>query len=295
MKALCYGAVLWDVAEEKEHLGGALLNLGSNLSQLGDEAYLFSCLGTDEYGRRALCEIQAMGVKTQFVVQRADKPTGYAKIVLDENKMAAYQFAADASHEYIDVSDEVIETIKQESFDLVCYGTFCQRGDVSRASLMKLLKEADIKVRFCDINLRSDVLDEEMIRDSLQYCDMLKLNDEEVIRISRLLYGADLAESDFVRSIQTEFAIKIICVTKGSEGCTVYDQDGKAADAAAPHINPVSTVGAGDAFSAAFLSAYFKGRSLKECGLAGNTLGAYVASHEGAIVPFDDELRKQLR
>lgn len=294
MKALCFGAVLWDIAEDKEHLGGALLNLATNLQQLGEDAYLYSCLGTDEYGRRALVEIQNMGVNTRFVEMNEEKATGYAKVVLDENKMATYEFQKDASHEYIYVSDELLKKINQEKFDLVCYGTFCQRGNISRKGLYKLLKEGDFKVRFCDINLRQDVIDVSMVKKSFSFADILKLNDEEVVRISNVLYGKKLGEAEFARKVQKDFDIDVICVTKGSDGCTVYDNKGKGYDAKAPKIDVLSTVGAGDAFSSAFLSFYFKGRSLKECGSAGNLLGAFVASHEGAIVPFDDDIKEKL-
>ncbi len=294
MKALCFGAVLWDVAEDKEHLGGALLNLGANLKQLGDDAYLYSCIGTDEYGYRALEKIQEIGMNIRFVERKEGKPTGYAKIVLDENKAAVYEFPKDASHEYIYVSDELLEAVNQEKFDLVCYGTFCQRGDISRRSLYKLLKEGDFKVRFCDINLRQDIIDIPMVENSFSYADILKLNDEEVVRISTALYGKEIRETAFVTMVQKDFDIDVVCVTKGSKGCTVYDKDGNAYDAKAPEIDAVSTVGAGDAFSSAFLSSYFKGYSLKECGIAGNILGAFVASQEGAIVPFSDEIKEKL-
>jgi len=294
IKALCFGAVLWDIVDKKANLGGAVLNLAANLKKLGTDTYMYSCVGKDQYGLAGVEKIKALGINSGYIQIDETKSTGYAKIVFDENKIPSYHFCKDASHEYITVNDETISKINQEKFDLICYGTFCQQGAVSRTELKKLLKEGDFKIKFCDINLRQDVIDVDVIKDTLLFTDILKLNDEEVIRISEALYGEQMKEHEFVQKIQQEFKLKLICITKGSFGCSVYDENGNGCDVKAPSIKAVDTVGAGDAFSAGFLASLFQGKSLETCGKTGNILGSYVASHEGAIVEYSDELRNML-
>lgn len=293
VKTMSYGAVLWDIVEEEKHIGGCTLNLAAHLGKLGMKAYMFSKLGKDSLGEEALDEIRNLGVDSSFIQVDDTKSTGYAKITLDQNKVPTYEFASNASHEYMDVDDTIIEKIKNEHIALFCYGTYCQAGAKTRQNLYKILEECSFPLVFCDINLRAENPSKELIEGSLKYADILKLNDEEVQVLAQVLYGTHLKESELIEKIRSHFRIKIACVTKGEKGCKIYDEEGDAIEVEAVKITAVDTVGAGDAFGAGFVFSYYNGLHLLKCGENGNMLGGYVAGQKGAIPEYSNKILQQ--
>jgi fructokinase len=78
--------------------------------------------------------------------------------------------------------------------------------------------------------------------------------------------------------------VKIILYTKGENGSLVYVKNENVFyDIPCTEANVVSTVGAGDSYSAAFLCEYFKSGDIEKSGLEGAKLSAYVVSHREAI------------
>lgn len=75
-KVLSYGEILWDVIDGQAKIGGAPFNLAGHLARLGAEAFLYSKVGADELGRRALQEIARLGVSSNYVKTDARYPTG---------------------------------------------------------------------------------------------------------------------------------------------------------------------------------------------------------------------------
>lgn len=62
LKAMSYGAVLWDIVGDEKHIGGCTLNLAAHLCKLGMKTYMYTKLGTDSLGIEALKEIGNLGV-----------------------------------------------------------------------------------------------------------------------------------------------------------------------------------------------------------------------------------------
>lgn len=291
LKAMSYGAILWDIMGDEKHIGGCTLNLVAHLGKLGMKSFMYTKLGCDELGKEALRELGHLGVDTSFVQTDETKNTGYAKITLDDDKVPAYQFASNASHEYIEVDEEQIERIKEAKIDIFCYGTYCQSGEQTRKNLLRILNECSFPCVFCDINLRVANPSAELLEGSLQYADILKLNDDEVIVLSGVLYGGELEEKELIEKIFRDYKIKLVCVTKGAAGCRIYDENVSGTFVAANPVEAVDTVGAGDAFSAGFIYSYYQGLPINQCGENGNLLGGYVASQKGAIPEYSEKIK----
>ena len=79
-KVLSYGEILWDVIDGEEKIGGAPFNLAGHLARLGTQAFLYSKVGADELGRRALQEIARLGVRPNYVETDTRYPTGTALV-----------------------------------------------------------------------------------------------------------------------------------------------------------------------------------------------------------------------
>ena len=294
IKAMSYGAVLWDIADGEKHIGGCTLNLAAHLRKLGMQTYMYTKLGCDNLGDEAVREIEKLKVNTDFIQRDGSKNTGYAKIVLDQKKVPTYEFAPKASHEYIEVDEEQIERVKKEQIDLFCYGTYCQSGVETRENLKKLLEACKFPTVFCDINLRVSDPEQQMIENSIRPADILKLNEEEVLVLAKTLYGENMEEQRAAEKMLKDYGIRLICVTKGEKGCTLYQQDGPRVDVKAAVVDTVDTVGAGDAFGAAFLWSCYQGLSLEKCAENGNLLGGYVATQKGAIPEYTEEILRAL-
>lgn len=293
LKAMSYGAVLWDIVGDEKHIGGCTLNLAAHLCKLGMKTYMYTKLGMDSLGMEALEEISNLGVDCSFIQTDGTKSTGYAKITLDEKKVPAYEFASNASHEYIDADESLIEKIRAENIDIFCYGTYCQAGEKTRKNLHKILETCSFPLVFCDINLRVENPSREMLEGSLKYADILKLNEEEVAVLAKVLYQAGLEEEKVIENLRKYYQIRIVCVTNGEKGCRIYDEESGMITAAALKVEAVDTVGAGDAFGAGFIYSYSKGLPLPQCGENGNLLGGYVASWKGAIPAYSCEIKEQ--
>lgn len=291
IKAMSFGAILWDIIGDEQHIGGCTLNLIAHLNKLGMKGYMYTKLGTDELGKRALGEIEELGVESSFVQMDDTKSTGYAKIILDENKVPSYEFASNAGHEFIEVNEEQIERIKEEQIDIFCYGTYCQSGEMTRKNLLKILRECSFPCVFCDINLRVENPSKEMLEGSLQYADILKLNEDEVTVLAEVLYGGSLEEAGLIERICRDYQIRLVCVTKGADGCVIYEEGRSPVSVAAEKIDAADTVGAGDAFAAGFIFSYYKGLPITQCGEKGNLLGGYVATQKGAIPEYSESIK----
>lgn len=294
MKALSFGEVLWDLIGDREYIGGAPFNLAAHLAQCGVDVAMMTRIGTDARGGRAHSEMNRLDVRDQFVQVDPARPTGWAKVDLDERGVATFEFPDDPAYNFIEVDDSVLRQLSVSSLDIVCFGTLIQRGEVARASLYRLLDTVQAAHVFYDVNIRLDYYPESVVRESLQRSTIVKLNAGELILLSRRLYGDEFAEEDFAERLSADYGLDVVCVTKEADGCTVYAGD-ETHDSPAPSVQVADTVGAGDAFSAGFLQAYCSGKSIAQAATTANALGGYVASRSGAVPAYSSELRQTLQ
>ena len=287
-RILSFGEILWDIIGDKEYIGGAPFNLAAHLAQLGCRSFLVSRVGRDERGRDAIKILREIGVEDSYIQWDDLHPTGLVEVTLAMG-MPAYEIRESVAYDFIQF-DPKLEELKGEEFDVFCFGTLAQRSKVSRETLGRILKSLKVKHVFLDINLRKHHYSPEIIKSSLTFCTILKLNDLEVEEISRLLYRGGMDEKEFIARITDEYSISTACVTRGEKGCTIY-HGGAFRDIPGIKTAVADTVGAGDAFSAGFLYQFCKNGDPFESGEVGNYLGAYVASRSGAVPAYSDEVK----
>ena len=187
-----------------------------------------------------------------------------------------------------DMLDADIKLIEAYSADVFAFGTLIQREEKSRNAVRVILENCGFKDVFCDINLRKDCFDEESCRLCLESATILKLSDEEEPLLSEFgFYESAENEEKLLENIATEFPnIRLILFTKGENGSVIYDaRSGGITVVPAVMVQVVSTVGAGDSYSAAFLCEYLQSGDIAKAGQAGAALSSYVVSHKEAI-PF---------
>lgn len=289
---LSFGEILWDVIEGQSHLGGAALNLAAHAARLGMEARLISCVGDDELGRRALSEASGLGVDASGVGTHPTSPTGTVQVRLVGGQ-PEYTILEPVAWDFIPEAPFPPGDAHQRPVDVVCFGTLAQRGSTSRQSLRALLDGLADTPAFYDVNLRQNFYTRDVIEWGLRRARVVKVNDTEAETLAQLLRNRAMTAPEFARAVRDHYGVEVALVTLGADGCLVADPDG-VTHVPGQLVTVVDTVGAGDAFSAGFLSAWLRGHSPTEAAVIGNTLGSYVATQSGAVPPYSPELRALL-
>lgn len=282
MKTLCYGAILWDIFGDTKTIGGAPFNVAAHLAQLGAESMLVTRIGDDVLGKGAFDKMSEYRVAEDFLQVDKKNPTGWAQVTLDSNGKAEYKFPEHPAYEHIQLSRLDIESIKNKEFDAFCFGTLEQKGDETYRSLLKLLEQVKFDTVFFDINIRLNFYPLNIVKESLKHTTIFKINDEELELVSELLYKEKLEESSFVNKLFQDYRLELVCITKGADGCTVYSKERKTDIPGIP-VEVVDTVGAGDAFSAAFIYNWINSRDEEKSAIEGGRRGAWVATKQGAV------------
>jgi len=180
---------------------------------------------------------------------------------------------------------------KAQIYNLI--GTLAQRGESSRRSLHALLDAAIGVPTFYDVNLRPESFTATIVDRSLQRADIVKINDDEAAELGPMLFGGNLDERALAENLFSRYGASVVVITRGDRGCAVWHAGAFWEHAGRP-VTVADAVGAGDAFSAAFLHGYLATGDAGAAAETANHLGAFVASQRGAVPAYTDEIRRIL-
>ncbi|AKB75007.1 Fructokinase [Methanosarcina lacustris Z-7289] len=294
MKVLTFGEALFDIIEGSAHLGGAPLNLAAHLAKLGAKPAVLTAVGRDKLGKILISRAKEMGVDTSYILIDDKRPTGTVTVKLEDEGIPLFAINEGVAWDAITPDERRFEALAAEEWDVFCFGTLAQRSEENRKTLKRLLSGIKAKHFFYDVNLRAGFYRKEWILSSLEHSTILKMNEEEAVTISSMLFGTTYACRTLCRLLMDRYQkISVICITKGPEGAAVY-QDGVYEEIKTTPVEVADTVGAGDAFSAGFLYAYLSGYGVSKAASIACTLGTYVASKPGAVPEYSEELMKEL-
>jgi fructokinase len=150
-----------------------------------------------------------------------------------------------------------------------------------RTFLDRLLDELDGAVKFYDLNLRPGADSPELVKHLLKRADVVKLNEEELSRVHEFCNLPSSVEG-FCREGSVRYGWRAVAVTLGARGCALMTHDNYVEERGRL-VDVADTVGAGDAFAAAFMHGLSLSRPLREIAAFANRVGALVASRHGAI------------
>ena len=289
-KILSFGEIIWDVFPDGDAvIGGAPLNFAAHAVKCGSEAYLLSAVGEDALGEKAVRALQTLGVKTDLV-GKSDLATGRCIVTL-QNGSPSYEICRPAAYDKIAFSQDVVDFINQKDFDAFCFGTLAARESVSRQTLQWVLKSCSFSTVFCDINLRPNCYDEKSVKLCFENASILKISEEEEPLLCAFPFYRNLCPNGLKAQVNTIFDaypnLNLILYTKGENGATVYQKDGTQVEIPPVKTQVVSTVGAGDSFGAAFLTAYLGGASVSDAGALAARISAFVVSKKEAVPEYE--------
>ncbi len=281
---MAIGEIIFDIFNGEAEIGGAPLNFCAHCALLGAESALISATGNDDLSEIAINKLSDFGVDTSLVCKN-EYPTGKC-IVTVNNGIPDYDVIRPSAYDKINLDEEIISKIKKYNADVFAFGTLIQRDELSREAVRKILSECDFSHVFCDVNLRSGCYDVDSCRLCLERADILKVSEEEEPILSAFgLYHKGKTEKETLSNICKKYKnIKLVLFTKGENGSLIYDSENNAFyEIPCVEADVVSTVGAGDSYSAAFLCEYFKSGDLIKSGIEGARLSSYVVSHREAV------------
>ena len=275
------GEVLWDVLPEGKKLGGAPANFAYHAGQfLGmNNTIAVSALGNDRLADETIEALKEHGLND--LLPRVPYPTGTVQVQLDEQGIPTYDIKENVAWDNIPFDDDIAEIA--HNCRAVCFGSLAQRNVVSRQTIQKFLDATpDDCVKIFDINLRQQFYTQEVIRESLQRCNILKINDEELVLIGRMFGYPGLDIENKCWLILGKYNLDMLVLTCGTNGSYVFSP-GQMSFQETPKVTVADTVGAGDSFTGSFCAAILNGRPVAEAHKLAVEVSAYVCTQNGAM------------
>lgn len=284
------GEALWDVLPEGKKIGGAPANFAYHVSQFGLPSCVVSAVGDDALGDEILENLTSKGLKQ--LIEKVPYPTGTVQVEIDQAGVPQYEIKENVAWDNIPWTTS-LETLAKKT-KAVCFGSLAQRNAVSRETINRFLdtmpRDEDTLVVF-DVNLRQGFYNKEILCKSMEHCNILKINDEELVTVSRMFGypGIDLQDKCWI--LLGKYNLKMLILTCGINGSYVFTP-GNVSFLPTPRVEVADTVGAGDSFTAAFISCVLKGMPVAEAHRRAVATSAFVCTCNGAMPVLPDEYTK---
>jgi fructokinase len=284
------GEALWDVLPEGKKIGGAPANFAYHVSQFGLPSCVVSAVGDDALGEEIVENFTSKGLNQ--LIEKVPYPTGTVQVEIDQAGIPQYEIKENVAWDNIPYTAH-LEQLAQRTC-AVCFGSLAQRNVVSRNTINRFLdampedKQSDNLIVF-DVNLRQGFYNKDILCNSMERCNILKINDEELITVSRMFGypGIDLQDKCWI--LLGKYNLKMLILTCGINGSYVFTP-GHVSFQPTPKVEVADTVGAGDSFTAAFIASILRGKSVSEAHRKAVETSAFVCTHKGAMPILPKEL-----
>jgi len=283
------GEALWDVLPEGKKIGGAPANFAYHVSQFGLPSRVVSAIGNDPLGREIVENFTSKGLN--HLIEEVPYPTGTVQVEIDPAGVPQYDIKENVAWDNIPYTARLEALAGQTR--AVCFGSLAQRNVVSRDTINRFLdampQTADSLVVF-DVNLRQGFYTKEILCNSMKRCNILKINDEELVTVSRMFGypGIDLQDKCWI--LLGKYNLRMLILTCGINGSYVFTP-GNVSFQPTPKVEVADTVGAGDSFTAAFIASLLKGKSVTEAHTLAVRTSAFVCTRKGAMPELPPDLR----
>lgn len=292
------GEALFDCLPEGRKLGGAPANFAYHVSQFGLNGCAISAIGDDELGREIVDTFKK--VKLNHILPVVEQPTGTVQVTLDEKGVPQYEICLGVAWDNIPLTEEMLKVAKNAQ--AICFGALAQRSERSRLTIQSFLDAAPADaLRVFDINLRQHWYTADVIAESLQRANVLKINDEELDVVATMLLGESTVPGKLIaedaertrkvcRELIAKYNLQMLILTCGAIGSYVFTMT-EESYVATPKVKVADTVGAGDSFTATFVAQTLLGKSIREAHEKAVAVSAFVCTQNGAMPVLPEELK----
>jgi fructokinase len=248
-RIIAIGEILLDIYKEKgyENIGGAPFNFAFHTQSLTRNTSFISKIGNDQLGSKIQNFLTEHNFPNNHLQIDKARPTGHVLVSLGQQGVPTFEIVENVAYDFIDSNKNINNMLENNEIDLIYFGTLAQRSETSKKTIRDLLASANNCLKFLDINLRPSTYSNESIDYSLHTCNVLKLNDHELKTLNSI-YSLGENNKEIIQNISSKFKIDTINLTQGSKNCLLYSENSFFSKDI-PQIEPIDTVGAGDAFS----------------------------------------------
>ena len=287
------GEALWDMLPEGKKIGGAPANFAYHVSQFGLDSRVVSAVGEDDLGKEILENFREKNLNC--MIETVPYPTGTVQVELDMNGVPCYDIREGVAWDNIPFTT-ALEGLARRTC-AVCFGSLAQRSVVSRETINRFLDvmpDGEGQYKIFDINLRQGFYTKEILCNSMRKCNILKINDEELVTVSRMFGypGIDLQDKCWI--LLAKYNLKMLILTCGVNGSYVFTP-GNVSFVETPRVEVADTVGAGDSFTATFVAAILRGKPVGEAHKLAVEASAYVCTQNGAMPVLPDTLKDRMK
>ena len=262
---LTFGEILYDIYDNTSVIGGAPFNYSLQLSRLiehNDKLRFITALGNDDYSKKAIDFINNENIDKSLMQILDNYETGKAIVFLNENKVPDYIIHENAAWDNIEYNNDIENSLK-ENYDIFYFNILSQRNDKSYNTLKNIFKNINAKYKVCDVTFRKNYYTKDKIKESLEFVNILKINDDELAVIKELFYTSLENNNEILlKAINKDFNIDYIFLTLGALGAAVFYNNEYIFNPS-NKVNVIDTVGAGDSFCAALSYAILRGLDIK--------------------------------
>lgn len=275
------GEALWDILPEGKKIGGAPANFAYHVKQFGFNGCTVSAIGNDPLGEELMANFNEKEVS--YTLETVPYPTGTVLVELDPTGVPQYEIKENVAWDNIPFTNRLKEMAAHTR--AICFGSLAQRNIISRETIGKFLDaipDDDSRLKVFDINLRQNFYTKEILCNSIKRCNILKINDEELVTLSRMFGypGIDLQDKCWI--LLGKYNLKMLILTCGINGSYIFTP-GNVSFQPTPKVQVTDTVGAGDSFTAAFIASILKGKSIEQAHRKAVETSAYVCTQAGAM------------
>jgi len=285
MRIVSVGELLWDVFVDSERIGGAPFNFAAHARRLGHDVVFLSAVGDDERGTAAIEQVAGQGLPAEFLQCVPHVATGTVTVRLDSGGQPAFTIHRPAAYDHLRLDEACLPRIATWEPEWIYYGTLHQMAAAGREATRRLIAAFPNARRFYDVNLRPECFTPSLVEELMSQAHVVKLNEDEAATVDRMFGCRNKSIEEFCLSWSARFGWQAICVTGGARGCSVLIGNNYA-EVGGYQVNAIDTVGAGDAFAAAFLHGLGQGWAAEAAGDSANRVAALVASRPGGVPPW---------
>jgi fructokinase len=244
-RPVIFGEVLFDCFEDGSRvLGGAPFNVAWHLQAFGLAPLLLSRVGDDAEGAEILQKMRRWGMATDGVGIDPHLPTGSVEVRIRDGE-PHYDIVAERAYDQIDE-----DSLPAVDAALIYHGSLALRAPPSAAALQRIRQRLACP-GLMDVNLRPPWWRQEQLQPLLDAARWVKLNQDEL----RLLAPADDDPRRQARDFLRRHRLDWLILTRGAQGALLFDRHREDVLSIIPQaiVDPVDTVGAGDAFCSVML------------------------------------------
>lgn len=281
--------------------GGAPCNVLALLNKMGKKTAFLGKVGKDQFGVLLRGTLDDVGIDTSNLLVDEQVNTTLAFVHTFPDGDREFSFYRNPGADMMLAAEEVNPEFLAQT-RIFHFGTLSMTHDSVREATKKALqaaKDNGLMISF-DPNLRPPLwssleLAKEQMEYGFQFCDILKISDNEIQFVSG---KEDYDEG--IRYLQEKYQIPLILLTMGKDGSRAYYK-GMRVERAGFRCETIETTGAGDTFCGSSLNYIldhdFENLTEEQLGemlTFANAAAAIVTTRKGAIraMPEREEVEK---